>query len=168
MKTPTQTSVLPCTPDTFWRVFLDEAYVRSLYFDGLGFKGFEVLAMGESSRRLRIVPKLSLPAPLAKLLGETFAYEEHGELDRAKNRWSWRMVHPKGGGLGGIVATHGTVQIERDGDARCRRADEIAIEAKLFGLGGLIEASAEREARSAWAREHVFMSRWLESRAAPP
>jgi hypothetical protein len=153
---------LPCSPETFWRVFLDEAYVRSLYFDGLGFKGFEVLELRESSRKLRIVPKLNLPNALAKLIGDAFAYEEHGVLDRAKNEWTWQMVHT-GGSVGSkLVSTRGAVRVSANGDGACRRDDELFVEGKLFGLGGLIESSAEKEARSAWSKELPFLTKWLE------
>ena len=164
MKHLTHTSVVPCTPDVFWRVFLDDAYVRSLYFDGLGFKGFEVLAKGESSRELRIVPKLNLPSVLERLIGDAFAYEEHGSLDRARGEWTWRMVTPrqKGPKLE-VVSTEGTVRVEAVGEKECRRLDTLTIEGKVFGLGGLIESSAEKEARGAWEKELPFMTRWLAS-----
>jgi hypothetical protein len=166
MKRVTETFVLPCTPERFWRVFLDPAYVRSLYFDGLGFTSFEVLETLESSRKLRIVPKLNLPAVLAKLIGDSFAYEEHGSLDRARGEWTWKMVQPastvgKSGALRDIVATRGSSRVEDAGDGRCRRHDELVIEARLFGLGGLIESSAEKEARSAWSKELPFFTRWV-------
>ena len=166
MKNVTETFLLPCTPEVFWTTFMDARYVRSLYFDGLGFKGFEVLESGESSRKLRIVPKLNLPAVLMRLIGDSFAYEEHGVLDRARSQWTWQMVQPsgvgvRGGALKDVVTTRGSVRVEAVGDTECRRIDELNIEGKLFGLGGLIEASAEKEARAAWAKELPFFKRWL-------
>ena len=166
MKTATETFLLPCTTDTFWRVFMDEGYVRSLYLDALGSKAFELLERDASSRKLRIVPRLSLPAPLTQLIGDAFAYEEHGTLDRSANQWTWRMVQPAGSGGGGapkkaIVTTSGTVRVEASGSGQCVRTDRITLEGKVFGLGGLIEASAEKEARSAWAKERVFFTGWL-------
>jgi hypothetical protein len=167
MKRLTHSSTLPCTPDAFWRAFLDDAYVRSLYFDGLGFKGFEVLEKHESSRKLRIVPKLNLPAVLQRLIGDAFAYEEHGVLDRAKGEWTWRMMRPVKGGTLEVVSTAGSVRVEPVGDGACRRVDELVIEGKVFGLGALIESSAEKEARAAWTKEEPFMTQWLASSQAP-
>jgi hypothetical protein len=161
MKRLTETFLFPCSVDTFWGVFTDAAYVRSLYFDCLQFKGFDVLASSPTSRTLRIVPKLNLPATLAKLIGDAFAYEEHGTLDRAKSQWTWQMVHPAGSIGGKLVSTRGTVLVEAAGEGKCRRLDELVIEGKLFGLGGLIESSAEKEARSAWSKELPFMTAWL-------
>ncbi|NNE18649.1 MAG: hypothetical protein HKN10_09245, partial [Myxococcales bacterium] len=94
MKTSTASAALPCTPDTVWSSFFDQSYLRALYLDELEFPAFEVLELSDTSRTLRIVPKMKLPAPVAKLIGESFAYEEHGTLNRANNDWAWRMVQP--------------------------------------------------------------------------
>ena len=158
MKTVTGTSLLPCSVETFWKVFLDENYTRALYLEALGFSQFSVLALDENARKIRVVPKVNLPAVLQKLIAEGFADEEHGTLDRARNRWTWRMVPRKE-----IVATRGTVRVEPAGDDQCRRHDEVVIEGKIFGLGGVIESTAEKEVRASAAKEQAFFTRWLES-----
>ena len=157
MKTVTGSALLPCTPETFWKVFLDEKYTRALFLDELKFQELTVLELTESSRKLRVVPKINLPGALQKLVGESFAYEEHGTLDRAKNEWTWRMVPRKE-----IVATRGKVRVEPAADGKCRRSDEVIIEGKLFGVGGLIESTAEKEVRASWAKELGFFERWVE------
>src|SRR5262245_47232622 len=95
MKTVTGSSVLPCTPEMFWKVFLDEKFTRTLFLEVLGYRELTVLELTDSSRKLHVVPKINLPGPLQKLVGDSFAYEEHGTLDRAKNEWTWRMVPKK-------------------------------------------------------------------------
>jgi len=157
MKTVTGTAVLPCTIETFWKVFFDEHYTRALFLDELQFKDFSVLELTETSRKIRVVPKVNLPGVLQKLVGDSFAYEEHGTLDRARNEWTWRMVPRKE-----IVATRGKVRIEPAGEGQCRRNDEVVIEGKIFGVGGLIESTAEKEVRASWAKELAFLNRWLE------
>jgi hypothetical protein len=157
MKTVTGTSVLPCSTEALWKVFLDERYTRALYLDELQFKEFSVLELTENSRKIRVVPKVNLPGVLQKLVGDTFAYEEHGTLDREHNEWTWRMVPRKE-----IVATRGKVRLEPAGDGQCRRLDEVVIEGKIFGVGGLIESTAEKEVRASWAKELAFLERWLE------
>jgi hypothetical protein len=157
MKNVTVTTVLPCSAATFWKVFLDEGYTRAFYLDELQFKELTFLELTESSRKVRVVPKLNLPAVLQKLIGDSFAYEEHGTLDRARNEWTWRMIPRKE-----IVATRGKVRIEPVGDAQCRRHNEVTIEGKIFGVGGLIESTAEKEVHSSAAKEQAFFTRWLE------
>jgi len=101
------------------------------------------------------VPKL--PGILQKFAGDSFGYEEHGTFARADNKWTWRMVPKKE-----IVASRGTVRIEPTADGKCRRSDEVIIEGKLFGVGGLIESSAEKEVRASFTKELAFFQRWLE------
>ena len=52
------------------------------------------------------------------------------------------------------------------GDAECRRSDEVVIEGKIFGLGGVIESTAEKEVRASWDKERAFFTRWLERERA--
>ena len=166
MKTITQSFVLPCRVETVWKAYLDPAYVRALYLDTLGYRALDVLEVTEQSRKLRVVPKLSLPGPIQKLLGDSFAYEDHGTLDRARNVWTWQMVQPSQLAPGakpkpGIVTTRGTVRVEAVGERECRRTDELVIEANVFGLGGLIESSAEKEARAGWEIEIPMIRQWV-------
>jgi hypothetical protein len=156
MKTVTGSAVLPCSAETFWKVFFDEQYMRALFIDELKYTELTVLELTETARKLRVVPKLNLPGPLQKLVGDSFGYEEHGTFDRARNLWTWRMVPKKE-----IVATRGSLRIEPISDTQCRRHDEVIIEGKIFGLGGVIESTAEKEARASWAKEQAFLERWL-------
>ena len=171
MKASTTSTAITGTPDTFWSAFLDPSYLRALYLDELESRAFAVLETTDTSRKLRIVPKMNLPAPVAKLIGESFAYEEHGTLDHARNEWTWRMVQPanldpKSKPRRDAVAMHGTVRIEPSGGDQCRRTDNFTIEAKIFGLGGLIESTIEKELQSARAKEYAFFTRWLEQQGA--
>jgi len=166
MKTATISAVLPCTPETFWAAFLDESYLSALYLEELEYRAFAVIEIGQTSRKLRIVPKMRLPAPVAKLIGDSFAFEDHGTLDRARGEWTWRMVQPanldpKSKPRKDVVGMHGTVRVEATGDGHCRRTDEFSIEAKIFGLGSLIESSIEKELLSARAKEYAFLARWV-------
>lgn len=113
MKASTTSIVLPCTPDTFWAAFVDESYLRALYLEELEYRAFAVIESGETSRKLRIVPKMSLPAPVARLIGESFAYEEHGMLDRARSEWTWRMVQPASNWLATDKAGAPTISASR-------------------------------------------------------
>jgi hypothetical protein len=165
VKKITETFVAPCTVDAFWRAFMDARYLRALYEGALGFKAFEVLELHETSRKLRISPKMNLPDVLAKIVGDAFAYEEHGVLDRERNEWTWRMVQPATSRLPELIATSGVVRVVAIDGGECRRSDEITLEGKLFGLGRIIEAAAEKEARSALTKEAPFFATWIRDNA---
>lgn len=165
MKTVTETFSLRCGADEFWRIFLDEGYARGLYGEALGFRSFEFLERSADARKTRCVPRMNLPGPLANLVGDSFAYEEHGSLDRAQGLWTWRMLQPAdtgGNRKSGMVTTRGTTRITPAGEGACRRTDEVVVEAHVFGLGGMIESTVEKEIRAGWAKERAFFDRWLD------
>jgi hypothetical protein len=156
MKTVTCTATLPCTTETFWKVFFDEAYTRALYLEELKFKELTVLERTDTSRKVRVVPQVNLPGVLQKLVGDSFAYDEEGTFDRGRNLWTWRMIPRKE-----IVSTRGSVRVEPIGDGQSRRTDEVVIEGKVFGVGGLIESTVEKEVRASAQKELDFLTRWL-------
>ena len=167
MKSFTASVLLPCTPDVFWRVYLDPEYLRALHVGELACKRFDVVESTPTSRKLRVVPKMSVPGPVEALIGESFVYEDHGTLDRARNEWTWRMVQPKdldpkAKPRNDVLTTCGAVRVEPVSEGKCRRTDEVAIEAKIFGLGGVIESAVEKELRAARAKEFAFLTRWIE------
>jgi hypothetical protein len=158
MRRLTRTLELDCDPDSFWQMFFDDDYVKKLHRDGLGFREIEVLERTDTRRRLRAVPSLDVPETVARLLGDRFGYVETGSLDRARGEWRWSMAP---NALGDKLRTEGTIVVEAAGDGRARRKDEVIIEAKVFGVGGLIEASAEKQLRASWDREATFLNRWI-------
>ena len=153
----TESFTLPCSAETFWRIFLDADYSRALYLDAFRFNDYRVIANDGTTRKIFVAPRVNLPGPLAKL-GSKFAYEQHGTLDRAKGVFTWKMVHPNGKGM---VSSEGTIRVADAGDGRCTRNDEVTVTGNVFGLGGLIESSAEKELRKSWATETAFLERWL-------
>lgn len=161
MRKATASHVIHCDADTFWKVFFDDEYNRRFYLDELGFKQLEIIDKTETSRRLRGVPKLNMPGPVMKLLGDSFGYVEQGTLDRAKNEWRWKMIPNT---MADKLKTEGIIRLEPAGDGKVRRLDEVTMEAKVFAIGGLIESSTEKEIRDAWEKEARFMNRWLEKK----
>jgi hypothetical protein len=159
MKKLTRTWTLPCSAARYWDIFSDEAYSRALYLEGLRFKDFRVLAGDPSARRLYLSPRINAPGPVQKLMGDSFAYEQHGRLDRAAGLWSWKMVHP--GGKKGMVSSEGTIRVIDAGAGQCTRSDEVTITGNVFGVGGLIESAAESELKSSWDAELAFFKTWL-------
>lgn len=162
MRKASSTHIYDCEPEVFWKTFFDEAYNRALYLDELGFRGFEIIEQTPTQRKLRIVPKLDMPAPVMKLLGDSFGYEEHGSFDPQASVWRWRMVPNR---LADKVTVEGTIRVEPGGPGKSKRHDEVRIEARIFGVGGLLERSTESEVTKAWDAEAAFMNRWLRERA---
>ena len=162
MKKVTVSHVLDCDADRFWALFLDPIYSKKLYLEGLGFKAFEIIEMNAEGRKVKGVPKMNVPGAVAKLIGDSFGYEEQGTLDRATNTFRWKMTPNT---LTDKLFTTGLVKVEPAGEGKVRRTNEATIEAKIFGVGGMLESTAEKEMREGFEKEIAFMKRWL---ANPP
>jgi hypothetical protein len=162
MKKLTLKHEINCSADQFWKVFFDKDFNRTLFKDALGFPEYEILEQEESDsqvrRKVRGRPKMNMPKPVMKLLGDSFGYEEEGTLDRKSGVWRWKM---KPNALTDKLRNEGKVTVEPAGDGKCSRIAEIDIEAKVFGLGGLIESSTETEMKRGWDASATFMNKWL-------
>ncbi len=158
MRKATHTVTIDCDLDTFWKWFFDDAYNKAFYLQELRFKELEILEKSDTRRRMRVVPTMNMPKPVEKVLGDRFGYEEVGTFDRAASEWRWEMIPNT---MRDKLFTRGVVRAEKAGDNQTRRIDEVTLEAKIFGVGGLIEKSAENEVRAAWDRNRAFMNRWV-------
>jgi hypothetical protein len=156
-----------CSVDRFWKVFFDREFNRSLFVDKLKFPEYEVLEQtdhdGAVHRRVRGRPKMNVPAAVAKVLGDRFGYEEEGRFDPKAQKWSWKM---KTNTLTDKLHNSGTVTVEKAGEDKCVRVSEIEMEAKVFGLGGLLEKTTEEEYRTGWEASARFMNEWLANHPA--
>jgi hypothetical protein len=160
----TITHQINCDEETFWKIFLDRDFNLKLYKEELGFPEFDILEQRDSEseiyRKCKGTPKMSLPGPVAKLVGNNFSYTEDGRLNKATKLWKWKL-NPST--MADKIRNEGTMRIEKSGDGKVRRIADVEIEAKIFGVGGLIESSAEQQLREGWDKSAVFMNRWIET-----
>ncbi|MDI1449157.1 DUF2505 domain-containing protein [Polyangium sp. 6x1] len=160
----TVTHEINCDEETFWKIFFDKAFNEKLYRDRLSFPRFDILEQTETdtrmSRKVAGQPKMDVPAPVAKLLGSGFSYTEEGSFDKATKVWRWKLIPST---MADKVRNEGTMRIEPVGDKKVRRIAEITIEAKVFGIGGLIESSTEKQLRDGWGDSAVFMNDWIKT-----
>lgn len=151
-----------CTPETFWKVFFDAEFNKQLYLKCLEFPDFSIVNQQETdaqiTRKVTGQPKLNMPGPITKLLGNGFRYTEEGTFSKATKIWKWTFTPST---LADKMRNEGTMRIEAIGDNRCRRVADLIIEAKIFGLGGLVESSAEKSLREGWDKSAVFMNKWI-------
>jgi hypothetical protein len=158
----TVTHEIPCSVETFWKVFFDKEFNESLFLKELGFPEFKVLEARDTDkevfRRVTGTPKMNLPGPIAKLLGPGFKYTEDGTFDKATQTWRWKMTPST---LAEKLRNEGSMRIEKIGEDRVRRIADIVVEAKIFGIGGLMESTTEKELRNGWDKSADFMKKWL-------
>ncbi|MFO0620352.1 MAG: DUF2505 domain-containing protein [Polyangia bacterium] len=161
----TVTHEINCNAETFWEVFFDKAFNEQLFLRELGFPEFTVISQTDSAtslvRKVSGQPKMDLPGPVAKLLGPGFRFTEDGTFDKTTKLWKFKMTPST---MADKLRQEGSMRIEPIGDSKVRRIAELSIEAKIFGLGGLIESTTEKQLREGWDKSAVFFNRYLQSK----
>ncbi|MEO6573994.1 MAG: DUF2505 domain-containing protein, partial [Polyangiaceae bacterium] len=157
---------IDCNVEKFWETFLDPKLTVRLFKEGLGFTEFRILEQTDTEstmrRRSAGTPKMNLPGPVAKVLGDRFGYTEVATFDKATKVWRWKMTPST---LPDKLRHEGSVRAEPIGDSKVRRIVEIELEAKVFGIGRLIESSVEKQIRESWEKSAAVTNEWLR---APP
>ena len=135
--------VFECSPDTFWsRIIFDAEFNRKMYVEQLGFSAWRVLETREDDltlkRIIEVIPPVGdLPGPLRKLIGSGFGYREEGTFDKKTQRYHVKAIPNR---LADKLSVQGELWCDSLGEARCRRIFEGTIEARIFGLGGLLKS----------------------------
>ncbi|HTJ85062.1 MAG TPA: DUF2505 family protein [Polyangiaceae bacterium] len=163
MPTFTLTHEIQCDEETFWKLFLDKEFNEALYRGALEFPEWNVEEQTETEheikRRTKGRPKLkNIPGPVAKILGDSFGYVETGAMDKAKKVWKYKLTPST---MAEKIKQEGTLRIEKAGDKKVKRFVELTIEAKVFGIGGMLESTTEKQLREGWETSAVFMNKWI-------
>ncbi len=161
MSTFTMRHELECTPERFWSLLFDLEFNEKL-FKALGFPVWNLLETKETDtsiiRIVKATPKMDMPAAVVKLLGSSFGYEEVSTFDKASKMLKFVI---KTNVMSDKLRNEGTVKCEPRGEGKSLRIVEIIAEAKVFGLGGLIEASFDKTFRSGWQNSADFLNAWM-------
>lgn len=146
--------------DKMWDLLCDADYMRRYHLEGLGFQDFAVEQedwRGEVLHRvIKVVPRLDMPGPLKKLFGETMSYREHAHFDRSTKVWRWHTDMP---GPGKKIQIGGSIEIlPGRGDWGCSRRTHFEVEAKILGIGGMIEKTIKKESIDNYERAARFIN----------
>ena len=151
--------VFECDEDTFWnRIFLDDSFNERLYRQHLGFTGWSVLSRDETDTSIRRVveatpPVGDVPGPLKKILGGTIRYREEGDFDKKRRVYRVKVVP---GSLADKLTIGGQVTCEAVADKQCRRVFNAHVEARVFGVGGLLEKRIISDLQTSYDRAAHF------------
>ena len=161
MATFTMRHDLDCDCDTFWRLFFEKDFNEQLY-KALQFPEWKLLDSKETDkeiiRTVKAMPKMDAPAAVVKLLGSSFGYDEEGRFDKATKTHKF-IIKPNV--MTEKLRNEGTVKCEPRGEGKSTRVVEIIAEAKVFGLGGMIESSFEKSFRTGWQQSADFINKWI-------
>jgi capsid portal protein len=163
MATFTMRHEIDCTPEKFWELFFDTELQKTI-FSELQFPKWEVVEQKETEteivRIVKAIPKLDAPAAVTKVLGSGFGYTEEGRFDKASKVYRF-VVKPTA--LADKLRNEGTVRCEPNGADKCTRIVEVIAEAKVFGIGGMIEKMTEKGTREGWEKGAQLFNARLKS-----
>lgn len=146
-------------PDEHWRLFLDDEVERRMYLEGFRFPKYELLERRETDdeivRKIRVVPRLDVPGAVAKLLGDSFGYTETHHFDKKTKVFRAKTTPSV---LADRLFSESTVRVDAAGPGKCRRTVEVTVEAKIFGVGGLIETALEKNLRNGWVDSAGYLA----------
>jgi len=147
-------------PDEFFAWFLDSAREEDLYKGELTYRSYAMSGRRESDERVvrRTVFQrgVQLPGPVAKLFGADFTEVEDGTFEKADRLWTWKVTPSS---QADKIRHEGHLRAEGADGVRSRLRLEFTYEAKIFGVGGLLESSTEKNLREEWDRTVAFYNR---------
>jgi hypothetical protein len=153
-----------CDDDTLWHLCLfDDDYSRRLYIETLGFPIWrlkERLITDETLvRTVEIQPLLEdLSGPIRSVVGNRFAYVEHGTFDRKAKYYRFRItpnVLPEKTDITGDMYT------ERLGDRKVRRVINTRVQVNVFAVGRVIEQRTIDDTKASHERIAAFTRKYL-------
>jgi hypothetical protein len=153
-----------CSAEVFWsKIFLDDEYNRKLFQDELHFESWRVLSSeqrgAEIHRVVEAVPRLGdLPAALKRLLSEGAAYQERGVVDCSAQRYRLEVT-PRS--LASKLSISGELFTTPLAERSCRRTYVARVEARVFGVGGMIEDRLLHDIERSYVKAAVFTNRWI-------
>jgi hypothetical protein len=161
-----------CPPERMWELFFSDAFNVEMYEQGLGFPSCKIPERSDDGsvlhRRMVMIPKLEMPKPLAKIVGDRIGFEEIGDWVRSAGELSsrlgpqaeyrWRIVLAA---FGDKVRITGTMRLLPHGSGHSMRKVEFSVEANVFGIGGLIEKTSAQNVLEGWNSSAKWINGYL-------
>lgn len=150
----------------FWeRVFFNEGYTQALMVNGLGHKSAQVISLETASngvvrRRMKVQPKLNIPGPIKRLLGDGFHYIEEGTYDPRRPAFISKITLPS---APKIIEINSTLSFADRKSGGADRQVRLAVKSSKFGLARLIETTSKGILTQQYNEAEAFTQIWLKS-----
>jgi hypothetical protein len=147
---------------TFRRVYYSEEFnddvAQAAKLKERGQLEHVTLPDGKERRRVRVVPRVSLPAAVQKLLnGQAISYEETTVFDPVTRSATFSVQSP----AAEVVQVTGVARfLEETGGVRLRFDGEAKV--KVFGIGGMAERFIVNEVRSRYEVVERLMQKFVD------
>jgi hypothetical protein len=151
-----------CSTDTYWEIFFLPELNHSLFVERLRFERWEItskepLPHGFRRKVEAVPPTGNLPGPIKAILKRGTGYREEGEFDRDRSRYELRAISHS---LPEKLSVAGTVEVVPR-DSGCRRIYHARVNAKIFGLGGMLEERVLNDLEKSLVRAADHTRKWL-------
>ena len=156
---------IDASAEDFWNeVFLSEEYNQRLYSEALGYDyKLESWDPEKGVRKARMWPSMEAPKAIKNLLGDSFSVLDDGVFDAQNKRYDFQVI---ASALSDRVSTSGTLIAQDRGEGKCERIVDIRVEAKILGLGRVIESFVESMTRRDYDRSAAFANEFLAEKNA--
>lgn len=161
--------VYNCDEDTFWSdILFDDAFNRRLFLEHLAFEQWEIARFEENDDEIRreivIRPVTGeLPKALVTLVGDNLGFREEGVFDKKRRRYRFSVIPNR---LREKLHIQGELYVEPRDGKRCERFVRLEVEAKIFGLGSVIEKRIIADTRESYDKGYAFAKKMLAERAS--
>lgn len=164
METLSVSHEIHCSADRFWTTFFDPDFNEQLFVQELGFRDYCVLEQKESENGIECrstgVIESHLATPLRTLTGQEMRYVHQGCFDRSSRCYRWQSVPAR---MADRLRLEGSMRIEPIGTDCVRRIVEFNVEARIFGIGGLLESKVVKELSAECEVSAAAMNRYFEA-----
>jgi Protein of unknown function (DUF2505) len=151
-----------CSPETFWALYFDPAFVVRLHLEGLGSLSAEVIAHDGDlnsglTRTLRYSQRPNAPGPVRKIFGEEIVTTEVSTFTPANSTATFTLTP---GTMADKTHLAGSIALTADGDQTTEQFD-LEARVKIFGVGPIVERFIEHQAREIQQKSVAFMRQEL-------
>jgi hypothetical protein len=147
-----------CTPQAFWALYFDPAFVIRLHREGLGSTSAEVVSQeGDLTnglvRILRYGQRPNAPGAVRKIFGDEIVATEVSTFDPAESKTTFTVTP---GTMADKTHIEGYIVLTRE-DGRTVETFSLEARVKIFGAGPIVERFIESQARDTQEKSVRFM-----------
>ena len=159
------------TVDTFWNdIFFDDDFNQYLYHESLGFPRFEVVEFerfedGMIKRLIKAYPRIDVPRPLQRVLGNNIHYYERGEYDPRTRHWKCSIEIPRLSSKLKITSDMWLVDDARGGSVRHVDFD---VQIRLLGMGRILGRFTRMSLEETYGEAARHTNEWFRTMSREP
>ena len=147
--------------EKFWELFFNNDLQKDIFLKLLGFPKWEVVDFKDGEKEIirvtKAQPKMEVPGAVAKLIGDGFGYTENGAFDKSAKVYKYKITPSS---MAEKIKNEGSVKVEaKPGTSdKCVRVVDIVMECKIFGIGGMVEKTFEKQTREGCEASAKFLN----------